>query len=36
MKDGFIGVWDRPGMGVDLIPKAAKRYLTEEDRDFFE
>ena len=33
--DGFIEVWDRPGMGVDLIPEAATAYLTDEDRDFF-
>ena len=35
VKDGFIEVWDRPGMGVDLIPEAAKRYLSEEDVGFF-
>ncbi len=27
VKDSFIEVWDRPGMGVDLIPEAAKAYL---------
>ncbi|MEA2524188.1 MAG: hypothetical protein QOF73_1415 [Thermomicrobiales bacterium] len=36
VKDGFIDVWDRPGMGVDLIPEAAKPYLTEDDKDFFD
>jgi L-alanine-DL-glutamate epimerase-like enolase superfamily enzyme len=35
VQDGFINVWDRPGMGVDLIPEKASRYLEEEDRDFF-
>ncbi len=35
VKDGFIEVWDRPGMGVDLIPEKASRYLEAEDRDFF-
>ncbi len=35
VKDGFIEVWDRPGMGVELIPEAAQQYLSEEDRDFF-
>ena len=34
--DGHIAVWDRPGMGVNLIPEAAKRYLGEEDRGFFD
>ena len=33
--DGHIAVWDRPGMGVDLIPEKAQTYLREEDRDFF-
>ncbi len=32
----MIEVWDRPGMGVDLIPEAAKRYLAEEDKAFFD
>jgi L-alanine-DL-glutamate epimerase-like enolase superfamily enzyme len=36
VKDSFIEVWDRPGMGVDLIPDAAKKYLPEGDRDFFD
>jgi L-alanine-DL-glutamate epimerase-like enolase superfamily enzyme len=33
---GEIKVWDRPGMGVDLIPSEAKRYLEEDDQDFFD
>jgi L-alanine-DL-glutamate epimerase-like enolase superfamily enzyme len=36
VKDSFIEVWDRPGMGIDLIPEAAKKYLPEEDRHFFD
>jgi L-alanine-DL-glutamate epimerase-like enolase superfamily enzyme len=36
VKNGFIEVWDRPGMGVDFIVKEAKRHLSEEDRDFFD
>jgi L-alanine-DL-glutamate epimerase-like enolase superfamily enzyme len=36
VKDGFIEVWDRPGMGVEFNVAAAKKYLTEEDRDFFD
>jgi L-alanine-DL-glutamate epimerase-like enolase superfamily enzyme len=34
--DGFIDVWDRPGMGVDLVPEAARAYLSDEDRGFFD
>ncbi len=34
--DGMIDVVDRPGMGVDLIPAAAKAYLAPEDEGFFE
>ncbi len=36
VKDGFIEVWDRPGMGVDFIVSAARAYLEPEDRDFFD
>ena len=36
VKDSFIQVWDRPGMGVDLIPAAAKKYLPAGDEDFFD
>ena len=36
VKDGFIDVWDRPGMGVNLIPEAARPHLSEEDKDFFD
>ena len=35
VKNSMIDVIERPGMGVDLIPEAAERYLAEEDRDFF-
>ena len=34
--DSLIEVWDRPGMGVNLIPEATKPYLEEEDTDFFD
>ncbi len=33
--DSFIEVWDRPGMGVNLIPEKAQAYLRDEDKDFF-
>jgi L-alanine-DL-glutamate epimerase-like enolase superfamily enzyme len=36
VKDGFIEVWDRPGMGIDLNVEKARAYLSEEDRDFFD
>lgn len=36
VKDGFIEVWDKPGMGVELNEKAARKYLPEEDKDFFD
>lgn len=36
VKDSHIEVWDRPGMGVNLIPEAAKQYLREEDVAFFD
>jgi len=36
VKDGFVDVWDRPGMGVDFIVDKAIAYLAEEDRGFFD
>lgn len=38
VRDGFIDLaaFNRPGMGVDLIPEAAMPYLAEEDRGFFD
>jgi L-alanine-DL-glutamate epimerase-like enolase superfamily enzyme len=36
VKDGFIEVWDRPGMGVDFDVEKAKQYLSAEDRGFFD
>ena len=36
VQEGFIKVWDRPGMGVDLIEEAARQYLPEGDEDFFD
>ncbi|MET0430550.1 MAG: mandelate racemase/muconate lactonizing enzyme family protein [Microvirga sp.] len=36
VRDGMIAVWDRPGMGVDLIPERARAYLAPEDADFFD
>jgi L-alanine-DL-glutamate epimerase-like enolase superfamily enzyme len=36
VEDGFVAVWDRPGMGVDLVPEKARPYLPPGDEDFFE
>lgn len=36
MKKGFIDVWDKPGLGVTFNIPAAKKYLAEEDRGFFD
>jgi L-alanine-DL-glutamate epimerase-like enolase superfamily enzyme len=33
---GLITVWDTPGLGVDIIPDKAARYLNEEDKGFFD
>jgi len=33
--DSQITVWDRPGMGVNLIPDLAQAHLAPEDADFF-
>jgi len=35
VKDSYIEVWDRPGMGVDFIVEKAQAYLSEGDQDFF-
>ena len=36
VKNGHIEVWDRPGLGVEFNIKAAKKYLLEEDKNFFD
>jgi L-alanine-DL-glutamate epimerase-like enolase superfamily enzyme len=36
VRDGFIEVLNRPGMGVTFDGDAARRYLPESDRDFFD
>ncbi|HUA87269.1 MAG TPA: mandelate racemase/muconate lactonizing enzyme family protein [Bryobacteraceae bacterium] len=36
MKQGFIEVWDRPGLGVTFNIAAAKQRLSPEDRGFFD
>ena len=36
VKDSHIEVPDTPGLGVTFIPEKAKRYLRDEDADFFD
>jgi hypothetical protein len=36
VKEGMIDIIERPGMGVDLIPERAVRYLSDDDRGFFD
>ena len=36
VRNGMIEVWDRPGMGIDIVPEKARRYLSEEDAGFFD
>ena len=35
VEDSFIEVWDSPGLGISFNDEA-KRYLKEEDKDFFD
>ena len=36
VENGFITVWDTPGLGVKFNVEAAKKRLSDEDRDFFD
>jgi L-alanine-DL-glutamate epimerase-like enolase superfamily enzyme len=36
VKDSHIEVPDTPGLGVTFIPEKAKKYLREEDKEFFD
>ena len=36
VRNGQIEVWDRPGMGVDIVPERARRYLGDDDGGFFD
>ena len=36
VKDSHIEVWDTPGLGVTFKVEAAKKYLSKEDKDFFD
>ncbi|GAP08002.1 MAG TPA: mandelate racemase/muconate lactonizing enzyme family protein [Anaerolinea thermolimosa] len=36
VKESLIDVWDAPGLGVTFNVDKAQKYLSEEDRDFFD
>jgi L-alanine-DL-glutamate epimerase-like enolase superfamily enzyme len=36
VKDGFIEVWERPGLGVSFRTEEARRHLSAEDAGFFD
>jgi L-alanine-DL-glutamate epimerase-like enolase superfamily enzyme len=36
VQDGFIEVWDRPGLGVTLNAEAARKHLGAGDEGFFD
>jgi len=36
VKDGFIEVWDAPGLGIEFIEAEARQYLGPEDKEFFD
>jgi L-alanine-DL-glutamate epimerase-like enolase superfamily enzyme len=36
VKNGYIDVWNKPGLGITFNVRAAKAHLKEEDRDFFD
>lgn len=36
VKNSFIDVWDRPGLGITIIPTLAKKYLPPGGENFFD
>ncbi len=36
VKNGYIDVWDKPGLGITFNVRAAKAHLSDEDRTFFD
>ena len=36
VEGSHIKVWDQPGLGVEINIEAARQYLAEEDRNFFD
>lgn len=35
-KNGFVEVWDKPGLGIEINTKVARQYLNDEDKKFFD
>lgn len=35
VENGMIAVPDKPGMGINIVPEKAQRYLASDDHDFF-
>jgi len=36
VRDGFIDVWDTPGLGVEFNVREARKHLDDGDKDFFD
>jgi L-alanine-DL-glutamate epimerase-like enolase superfamily enzyme len=36
VKDSHVEVWDKPGLGVEFNTRAARKYLEDEDKGFFD
>ena len=36
VKDSMVDLLEAPGLGLDIDPEGAKKYLLEEDAGFFE
>ena len=36
VRNGLVDVWNRPGLGVKFNVNEAKKYLSEEDKNFFD
>lgn len=36
VKNSYIDVWDRPGLGIEIIPELAKKYLPKGSKTFFD
>jgi L-alanine-DL-glutamate epimerase-like enolase superfamily enzyme len=36
VKNGYIDVWDKPGLGITFNVQAAKTHIADEDRNFFD
>jgi L-alanine-DL-glutamate epimerase-like enolase superfamily enzyme len=36
VNEGFVDVWDKPGLGISFRVNAAKKYLEAGDEQFFD